>query len=201
MEPIITAIILRGLERFVIILLGGLSIHYGYRLFLDAPSPSNMEGKLEVEKNLLVALKNAAPGTFFALFGTAVLGYSLLKAPEYTEIFNDKKIVFRGFTPSDTPSETSFKNFSSEKLEQERLRIRSEIENLNQILSNPQVQLTSEQKNGITSTKLSLLRSVWREDWGDFDEFTIWAESGAREPIPKNINKIPASYYRTGFKE
>jgi hypothetical protein len=71
--------------KVAIILVGGLSIVLGYKLFVRGIFPSasdnpaaSMEAKLgEYE----ISMKNAAPGTFFALFGSLVIGAMILSSP------------------------------------------------------------------------------------------------------------------------
>ncbi len=67
------------LFRISIIMLGGMSIYLGYLLFMkglggNSQGSSNQETEVSAQigtSNL--TLKNAAPGTFFALFGSAIV--------------------------------------------------------------------------------------------------------------------------------
>jgi hypothetical protein len=71
--------------RVAIILVGGVSIVLGYKLFVkgillsgnDNPATS-IEAKLGGYE---ISMKNAAPGTFFALFGSIVIGAMILSSP------------------------------------------------------------------------------------------------------------------------
>lgn len=71
-------LIMRGIERLVAVGIAGMSIFLGWSLFsrtLDAPvgeaSASGMGWKLTV--------KRVGPGTFFALFGAAIVSFSLFQ--------------------------------------------------------------------------------------------------------------------------
>ncbi len=76
--------IFRALERILAVAIGGLAIYFGYRLFLAVPDQQG-EGRAELtlakDKRLLIT--RIGPGTFFALFGTAVVvsSYLLSAAP------------------------------------------------------------------------------------------------------------------------
>lgn len=63
--------ILRGIERIIIDLAGVLSIYLGYRLFSIAMDAT---GELEAStQQFKLKMQRIAPGTFFALFGAAIL--------------------------------------------------------------------------------------------------------------------------------
>lgn len=71
--------------RVSIILVGGVSIVLGYKLFVRGifPSGSDEAGGSMVAKlaGYEISMKNAAPGTFFALFGSIVIGAMILSSP------------------------------------------------------------------------------------------------------------------------
>ena len=71
--------------RLAIILLGGLSIYLGYRLFTRAlPRESGTHDGAELTgrfNNVELTLKNAAPGTFFAAFGAVITVVVLSGSP------------------------------------------------------------------------------------------------------------------------
>lgn len=71
--------------RVSIILVGGISIFLGYRLFVQGIISSgagdqgaSLDAKLAGHE---ISLRNAAPGTFFALFGVTVISVMLLSSP------------------------------------------------------------------------------------------------------------------------
>lgn len=64
-------LMVRGLERLLIVLFGGLSIYFGYRLFDRAIAAA---GELSAKgAGYALTLKRVAPGVFFALFGMVVM--------------------------------------------------------------------------------------------------------------------------------
>ena len=78
------AIVYLALFRLSIIAVGAMSIFLGYKLFVqgifapDGGEGSGLEAELGTTK---FALKNAAPGTFFALFGVIVISVMIINSP------------------------------------------------------------------------------------------------------------------------
>lgn len=77
-----------ALFRLAIITAGIVSIVLGYQLFCKGifPGTGNQDTTLEADMaGTKFTFKNAAPGTFFALFGVTLIGLMLFKgAPEFT---------------------------------------------------------------------------------------------------------------------
>lgn len=69
---------LRAVERLLITLSGTLCIYLGYLLFVKGVS-GKASLRLDYDKSKL-QLANAAPGIFFALFGVAVLVFTMWKS-------------------------------------------------------------------------------------------------------------------------
>lgn len=66
---------IRGAERLLIWLFGGMSIFLGYRLFATYVRE---KGELAAQmKDWKISLRNLAPGIYFSLFGTVVLAFAL----------------------------------------------------------------------------------------------------------------------------
>jgi len=85
---IITTIIYLTLFRLAIIILGGISITLGYRLFIkgifSTPDTTNTEMTAKMG-NMNITLKNAAPGTFFVVFGSVLVITMLMSSPPSAE--------------------------------------------------------------------------------------------------------------------
>ncbi len=70
----------RTVERILIVLIGGLALYFGFRLFDKAiVSDSSLDAGTE---KYYLRLKQIGPGVFFALFGTIVCLYTLFASPE-----------------------------------------------------------------------------------------------------------------------
>lgn len=84
----ILGLIFRGAERLIIVSAAFVSIWLGYKLFsLIINEKGNFEGSIGKWN---IKLQRIAPGVFFALFGAAILIFSLNKPYEYVENSNSK---------------------------------------------------------------------------------------------------------------
>jgi hypothetical protein len=81
----VDVIMLRSLERITSVLIGGLSIYLGFRLFLEIPQRSESEGKFVLPGGISVYLTRVGPGVFFALFGAVIVATSFHQAITYKE--------------------------------------------------------------------------------------------------------------------
>ncbi len=91
------------LFRLTIIATGVISIVLGYRLFCRGIWPDSSVGQeTYIEANVAgsrFTLKNAAPGTCFALFGVLVISVMLVQSPpgfSFETLNNASKLVLRG---------------------------------------------------------------------------------------------------------
>jgi uncharacterized membrane protein YfcA len=76
---------LRLLERILSVVIGGLAIYLGYRLFLNVPEHRDSQGKVTLPWNTTVILSRVGPGVFFALFGAIVVSLSFVKPIDYDD--------------------------------------------------------------------------------------------------------------------
>lgn len=97
------AILLAIVSRLALLLVGLLFGYMGYRLFLAGvyEQAGDLEAKWG-EKNIM--LKRAAPGTFFALFGVAVIIVSIVQQP-LIKSFAEKEI--RNVNPVRAPMDST----------------------------------------------------------------------------------------------
>jgi hypothetical protein len=191
-------LLLRILERIIGVVIGGLSIYFGYRLFLAVKATGEGTAEVKLPGDVTVMLSRIGPGVFFALFGTAVVGASLVFPVRYRETEKaDGTIVKREKEISGVGEERRLdpgngrrpvlgtSPVPTEELEAERLRVRGHIDFLNQLprLLDPALAKDQRQKQQVSkdilAAKLSLIKSVWGSDWGEFNDFQMWAEGGA----------------------
>lgn len=198
----------RALERILVVITGGLCAYLGYRLFLQIPHQKDGEGKVSLPGGISIFFTRVGPGVFFALFGAGVVAFSLYQGivyfrerPSDSGMQNKEGAVSRsnieyygGVTPNNPMSGTK-------QRDEDRLRLRLEMEFLNTLPPLLRADLNDEQRREltrrITSARLILMKTVWGPDWGDFDKFTLWAESGGLDPVPGEL-ATPAAYYRFG---
>jgi len=210
MEPII----MRAIERILAVLIGGLSVYWGYSLFLHLPQQSDSAGKIILPGNISIYLSRVGPGIFLALFGVVVVALSLHKAIIYSD---------RGFyagapaAEQDTTmvhpksngryysglGETETKG-DRQSLEKSRTLLRRDLFFLNTLSKVLKTDLSDAQQVDINLTlpriKLDLMKAVWDEDWGDYVEFKKWVLEGDENSPPQGF-KTAAEYFHYGRKE
>jgi hypothetical protein len=185
---------MRAIERILAVIIGGICIYLGYSLFLHIPELKEGEGTFKLPGGISILITRVGPGVFFALFGAGIVALALYRSVVYRTEGPEGSQMYGGLTPQHTAR-------GGESLDRDRLRLVLEIEFLNMLPSLLRTDLSDERRRElpqrITSTKLALMQTVWGPDWGDFDEFGLWAESGALDPIPKGL-ETAAAYYRSG---
>lgn len=201
----------RAIERILAVIIGGLCIYLGYRLFFRIPEQKEGEATIKFPGDISIYIARVGPGVFFALFGAFIVAMSFYQGIEYfheTAKGNDGIVMssadnsssaketeyFRGLNP-----DLSRGNFKT--IQRQRLKLALEIEYLNSLPGLMKKDLSEQQriefKTRIANTKLSLMRSVWAEDWGDFTNFQLWVEAGASDPVPEGLEEA-ADYFGSG---
>jgi hypothetical protein len=188
---------LRAVERIMAIVVGGLAIVLGYRLFLAVPEQRDGSGTFRLPWNITVGLARVGPGVFFALFGAAVVGYSLHGSMRITlgsgSGVNEVNAV--GAMPVTS---------GGRSVQAERLNLRGEIEFLNTLDRKLRVDLSDEDQRAVRAhtneLKLVVMKTVWASDWGDMAAFREWTERGATGAPPWGT-ELAAEFFRSGQGE
>ena len=193
----------RMIERILAVAIGGVAIYLGYRLFLKVPEHHDSGGRITLPWNITVLLSRVGPGVFFALFGAAVVAYSVHASVNYTwersrvatpEKGGAERVIWGGVGPGAMAE-------PGESLKAARLRAGLEMEFLNGLPSLLREDLKEEQKrsvaNRVTSLKLGIMELLWGSDWGDFAAFKDWAGGDGSKPVPKGLEHA-AEYYLAG---
>jgi hypothetical protein len=146
-------LLLRGIERLAIVLIGGMAIYLGYRLFLAVKAEAAGEAKITLPHDVTVMVSRVGPGVFFALFGSMVVIASLYFSISYSDPFR----TVSGMAPAGVPAmgETASMAPSAsasldETLRLARLRLRQEIEFLNSLPGLLNSDLSEAQRAAIT---------------------------------------------------
>jgi hypothetical protein len=191
MDPII----LRAVERILAVLIGGLSIVLGYRLFLALPQQRDSSGTIRLPWNVTVMLGRVGPGVFFALFGAAVVGFSL-QAAVHIEQSGDRSGArpavadYRGLAPA-APD-------SSGALATRRLAAQIQVEYLNTLPGLLRGDLGEDERRAagrvLAWTKLAIMEPLWDSDWGDLPRFRDWAEGDSTRPAPPGLEDAAAFF-------
>jgi hypothetical protein len=188
---------LRAIERMIGVLIGGISIFLGYRLFLNLPEKTDGQGKFILPGGISVYLSRVGPGVFFALFGVGVVIASLyfsvgVRTEEMTG--EEKKMV---------KVATSYAGGNGETLTEARANVLGDMFLLNKVTTFLRGDLSTKDRQDIERAipriKLALMSSVWGDgkDWGNYQEFKKWVEGGCSGTPPK-ASEEALKYYRRG---
>ncbi|MFY0991834.1 hypothetical protein [Halomonas sp. C05BenzN] len=196
MDPVM----LRAIERILVVLFAGMAIYLGYRLFLAVPAHRDSDGKVTLPGGTEVVLNRAAPGLFFALFGSVALGISLYSAIQATS------------TPpmagGDAPVLASYSGLVPETrgidpaLEQAQLRRLFFTLNALADASSAEGSQAVAERGDLRQVKLRLMRGAWLDGWGDYAAFSDWANgTDARGEPPDARFSAPAALYHQGREQ
>jgi hypothetical protein len=190
MDPLILTIVMRAIERLLVVIGGGIAIYLGYRLFLAMPSAERGSGKVNLPGGISIYLSRVGPGVFFSLFGAIVIGLSL----HYGIAFNDsdRATMEVAAGPAGGGTERSWTGMTDVSRGQEidsteRRRVTAVVAALNRFEGAlPDDLKTTERINlqyALRDARERLLISVWDEAaWGDAAAFRAWI--AANEPNP-----------------
>lgn len=207
MDTVTAFISMRFAERICVVIVGGISIYLGYRLFLKVPERHDSSGKVVLPWDVTVVLSRIGPGIFFALFGAAVVGASFFKGME----LGDLQRVIESRPASATDSVTLKERSTtvsgaggtlaqSETPNEGRSLLRREIAILNALPGNLKPNLAKHEREEIVQSarkiKFALMRSIWDSaEWGPMAEFEAWIAQGEPDPAPASVAQA-VKYYR-----
>jgi len=173
----------------VVTILAGLAFAFmGYKLFVHGIFTEAGELSTNWENKSLV-LKKAAPGTFFALFGTVIVCVSLWRGLTLEPSQEQGALGGSGLLSTAT-SKAENRSWQNPSAEEMRPTVLNDVAILNRFAND----LLRQQEQGkgssltvatedsdrlldlIDRTKATLILSVWSQDWGDQDEFRKWAQ-------------------------
>jgi len=184
---------MRFAERITAVLIGGLAIYLGYRLFVSVPELKDSDGNFKLPWNISIVMTRVGPGVFFALFGTAAVCLSLLRPLNINP--DTGSATYAGERAAVTDSDSRADS---------RALLRRDIAFLNSIPRQLRPDLSSQDRKDIERslrrTKLLLMKPVWgqpNEGFGEFSVFESWVESGERDPPPDGVTGA-LDLYRQG---
>jgi len=193
-------IILRMAERIIAVLIGGLSIYLGYKLFFHLPFQHDNEGQLELP-GVKIVLSRVGPGVFFATFGTIVLFYSLTSPIKVGENYFEAPVeqTNNAKTNPEVIGSKSFIGISSDNATpQQRSKALTSIQMLNcaqRLLEGEELNrdLQDQFSVAIRESKQALLLSVWDEnDWGPVDQMGV---TGLANDAPFQLRNMFSATY------
>ena len=191
---VMAVVLTRAAERMLLVLVGALAIYLGYSLFLRMPNAAkgrqDGEGKIELPGGVSIFLTRVGPGIFFALFGIAVIGYSVtrpvsLDFPPPTTVASAGGLHFSGITESGAARNTA------PLAEIAGPEAKIVVARLNGIYQKTQSQLNTveaaELAQIIRAAKFAVILGGWKPEWGDRAAFERWAHEHGDQDPPPNI--------------
>ena len=210
MDTFTAFVTLRFVERLCAVIIGGVSIYLGYRLFLEVPERHDSSGKVVLPWDVSVVLTRVGPGIFFALFGASVVGASFFKGMEWDDVSriiaskasetgdalalreHSVKVSGAGHTPENAGN-----------LDETRRLMRRDIAILNTVPGVLRANLPKADrddiKQGARRIKFALMRDVWDSgEWGPIAEFERWMSNDEPDPPPASVAQAVRFYRYTG---
>ena len=193
---LIAVVLTRATERILLVLVGALAIYLGYSLFRQIPNAAKGahlgEGKIELPGGVSIFLTRIGPGVFFALFGIAVIGYSVTKPvqlnlPGVSANVAGGAVTYSGAGQRDLPlppPQASTIPIAGPEPEHVVAKLNGFYLEAQRRLSTPQA---AELADAIRAAKFSIMLGRWNPEWGDRAKFESWArEHGDKDP-PREI--------------
>jgi len=194
---------LRVVERVLAVVIGGLSIFLGYRLFIKLPDQKDSSGKVILPGDISIFFSRVGPGVFFSLFGAAVVVVSLQHGLEL-DLANKSNV-----TAESTEKTANLKvrymgggdgELDPAKRDALRAEARRTIAELNKLptmlAANVPASRRTDVAQAVRDSRLALIGMVWDSDWGDFSKFRNWVNDGETDPVPPGFSPEAVKIYR-----
>jgi hypothetical protein len=202
MDPQSLTIIVGAFQRTLGILIGGMLVYFGYRLFLSLPGKRGRDGgsgEFSLGRSSKVKLSKVGPGVFFAIFGAGLIAYSFAKpmkvnipAPTQTApALSAGNTSGAANTPSAGTGEVAagfsyIGAVSAPETDEDRARMRTETQQdiiiLNRALDGANASERPQVERAVVRAKVALMEPLWAEDWGELKDFRDWVAKGGTPP-------------------
>lgn len=200
MDPQSLTILVGAFQRVLSILIGGMLVYFGYRLFLSLPGKGGRDGgsgEFSLGRGSKVKLSKVGPGVFFAIFGAGLIAYSFAKPmkvniPAVQSAPSAASGPGAQTTPSPATGVLATSGFSyvgavsAPETDADRARIRTETQEdiivLNHALDNSNASERPQLERAVVKAKVALMEPLWAEDWGELKDFRDWLAKGGSPP-------------------
>lgn len=192
----------RAVERLLGLIIGGVTIYLGYRLFMSLPHrSSDSEGKFELPGGISIYISRVGPGVFFALFGAAVVSLSFVNALTYKAEAGTKPTQSAMATGSLKTSDFSYVsgNTKSSPIHLSRDAVVRDVRTLRKLemhlegSTDGRIVLAAPDADALLialpRVKRMMLRGVWDPQWGNYDSFSQWVRDGMTGSAPQDLNE------------
>lgn len=198
MDPQSLTILVGAFQRILSILIGGMLIYFGYRLFLSLPGKRGRDGgsgEFSLGGANKVKLSKVGPGVFFAVFGAGLIAYSFAK-PMKVNIPGAAPNVQSSPRAANAPSAGTgavgaagfsyVGAVSAPETDEDRARMRNETQQdiiiLNRALDGANATERPQVERAVVRAKVALMEPLWAEDWGELKDFRDWLAKGGTPP-------------------
>lgn len=197
MDPQSLTILLGASQRILGVLIGGMLVYFGYRLFLSLPGKRGREGgsgEFSLGRASKVKLSKVGPGVFFAIFGAGLIAYSFAK-PMKVNIpvaATTAATPSAGSAPKAETTRVAAAGFSyigavsAPETDEDRARMRAETQEdiiaLNRALDRANASERPQVERAVVKAKVALMEPLWAEDWGELKDFRDWLAKGGTPP-------------------
>ena len=186
-------------ERLLGVLIGGMSVYLGFRLFLALPEQTDSEGKIILPGGIDILFSRIGPGVFFALFGAALV-ITAFRQPVTlgTNIVVDEKQANGASSyRHETRNLQGMGSLATSSPSEETLlsEARKQIFVLNhQLAASLKPDLHSSDRNeldvAVDYAKRQILLGVWQPNWPPYSEFELWINQGEPKPAPEKLKDV-----------
>jgi hypothetical protein len=200
MDPQSLTILVGAFQRILSILIGGMLVYFGYRLFLSLPGKRGRDsgsGEFSLGRGSKVKLSKVGPGVFFAIFGAGLIAYSFAKPmkvniPAVQSAPNAANSPSAQTTPNAATGVLATSGFSyigavsAPETDEDRARMRTETQEdvivLNRALDHVNASDRPQLERAVVKAKVALMEPLWAEDWGELKDFRDWLAKGGSPP-------------------
>lgn len=198
MDPQSLTILMGAFQRILSILIGGMLIYFGYRLFLSLPGKRGRDGgsgEFSLGGANKVKLSKVGPGVFFAIFGSGLIAYSFAKPMKVNipaAAPNAQSSPRASSAPSAGTGVVAAAGFSyvgavsAPETDEDRARMRNETQQdiiiLNRALDGANASERPQVERAVVRAKVALMEPLWAEDWGELKDFRDWLAKGGTPP-------------------
>jgi hypothetical protein len=198
MDPQSLTILVGAFQRILSILIGGMLIYFGYRLFLSLPGKRGRDGgsgEFSLGGANKVKLSKVGPGVFFAVFGAGLIAYSFAKpmkvnipgaAPNAQSSPPAANVPSAGTGAVPAAGFSYVGAVSAPETDEDRARMRNETQQdiiiLNRALDGANASERPQVERAVVRAKVALMEPLWAEDWGELKDFRDWLAKGGTPP-------------------
>ena len=162
------------------------------------PTVNRSEGKLELPGGVSIFLSRIGPGVFFAVFGCAIIGYSVTRPVAITlPTFEGQTIEFSSLGQRDAPPPSlSAAPLAGIEPEIAVARLNGFLARSRETLSRPEAE---ELEQAVRAAKYALMLSHWKPEWGNRSVFEGWALGNGDTDPPDDLVPAATVVYRTAL--